>query len=269
MGTRGYVVFLYKGKYYAIYNHFDSYDLYKNLKKEIIDAIKNGTFDSWKSKVENIVCVDTNLPPTDEQVEKLKPYTDLKVSSKNKHDWYCLLRETQGSFVKVLDAGYIENHLENKQFESIFDMFNEYTCVLDLDLMKFISYVGDKIVKIDDLNEFIKMYSLGNVQKDKIKILIETTLKRIYGAKIKYLNIQTFYDELYDDYVKLIDILKEDTDVLSDTQYRICQVYSNVPIINEDNKYIAFETLISDTVYDVIREYNKSVIKDKQIFVDI
>lgn len=39
----------------------------------------------------------------------LESYTNLEVSGQTTSDWYCLLRECQGSSKRVLDSGYIDN----------------------------------------------------------------------------------------------------------------------------------------------------------------
>ena len=139
MGTRGLVCFKYKGKYYCIYNHWDSYfeGLGLDLVNEIKAAIKDGTFDEWKNMLEKCKIIDENENPTYDDIEKLKDVTDLKVSSQSTSDWYCLLRNTHGSFIKPLEVGYLKLHNLNLNTLSPCDLFIEYTYLLNLDVNTF------------------------------------------------------------------------------------------------------------------------------------
>ena len=111
MGTSGLFGFYYKGKYYVSYNHFDSYK--SGLGQDIIDQIKKaiteGTFEEWKELLGKIIEVDQRIPPSPEEIEKLKKYANLGVSHQKYEDWYCLLHHCQGSLEKVLRSGYIWN----------------------------------------------------------------------------------------------------------------------------------------------------------------
>jgi len=51
--------------------------------------------------------------PTPEDIEKLKCYTNLTVSTQSTSDWYCLLRGCQGSLEKVLRSGYMLNYVDD------------------------------------------------------------------------------------------------------------------------------------------------------------
>jgi hypothetical protein len=133
MGTRGLFGFKFRGVYYLIYNHFDSYPsgLGKDLLNEIKRAITEGRLDEWKDKVVALQGVARNDEPTEAAIQKLRPYIDVTVSTQSTRDWYCLLRGTQGSFEKVLDAGYFINEHTPDQLTR--DLFIEYAYVLDFD----------------------------------------------------------------------------------------------------------------------------------------
>lgn len=149
MGTRGLFGFHYKGKFYVAYNHFDSYPdgLGNDIIKEIKKAISNGTFESWKLKLENIKCIDEETPPTTEDIQKLKPYTDLNVSTASTSDWYCLLRKCQGSLELILESGYLNNHVkkDGKPY------FQEFAYIVNFDTQKLDFYCGSKLSKEFDI----------------------------------------------------------------------------------------------------------------------
>lgn len=133
MGTRGLFGFCYKGKYYWAYNHWDSYPsgLGADIIKQLQYAIDNHLLDDWKNKIVKLIEVDENVSPTDEEIQQLKKYTNLKVSDQSTDDWYCLLRGTQGCLQSILDAGYIVNHAINNKNE--YDADAEYTYTVNLD----------------------------------------------------------------------------------------------------------------------------------------
>lgn len=136
MGTRGFVILKYKNKYYAMYNHFDSYfnHLGVNLVSEIQKAIKDGTFDNWKVLLEQCKKIQENSECQVEQkdIDNLIDYMDLTVSGCSNYDWYCLTRKLQGSFIKPLTVGYMLIKPDSDKCEYC-DIFIEYTYLLDLD----------------------------------------------------------------------------------------------------------------------------------------
>lgn len=131
MGTSGYLGFYYFGKFFICYNHYDHNDIYNDLIREIL----TNDLDMWREKLKKIIIVNENIIPTSNDIEKLKKYTNLNVSSKSQYDWYCLLRETQGSFVKILDSGYI-----------LIDNNFEYTYICNLDDNTFDIYSRKELV---------------------------------------------------------------------------------------------------------------------------
>ena len=60
MGTRGLFGFRYKGRYYLMYNHWDSYfsGLGVKLLQEIKEAIDNGTFTQWIELFKSVTIVN-------------------------------------------------------------------------------------------------------------------------------------------------------------------------------------------------------------------
>lgn len=53
MGTRGLFGFYYNGKFYVVYNQYDSYRsiLGVNIINEIKKVIENGNFEEWKIQI--------------------------------------------------------------------------------------------------------------------------------------------------------------------------------------------------------------------------
>jgi len=141
MGTKGIYGFYYKGVYYLFYNHDGSYPsgLGAKLIKEIRKAILEGNINEWKSKLLALKAVNYNDEPTKDDIEKLREYTDLRVSGRSTSDWYCLLRKCQGSYLNILNAGYYVYPGR--------DLFSEqYSYVLNFDTNKFECYaISDKI----------------------------------------------------------------------------------------------------------------------------
>ena len=127
MGTRGIYGLRKNGKDKLTYNHFDSYP--EGLGKDILTFIAEN-----KSKLnnvyDNIVLVEEDTTPTQEQIEDCKEYTDLSVSEKSTADWYCLLRNIQGYLTPYLDKKcYMIN---NEDFIKD-SLFCEYGYIINLD----------------------------------------------------------------------------------------------------------------------------------------
>lgn len=144
MGTRGLFGFCYNGKYYLMYNHFDSYPygLGYKLIKQIRTDITNGTFDSWQQKASmlQVVDMDGDRKPTEPEITRLAPYTSLNVSRQSTEDWYCLLRGTQGNLDKILDSGFVLHGSLDWSSEA------EYIYVINLDTSQFeVHYDEDHI----------------------------------------------------------------------------------------------------------------------------
>jgi hypothetical protein len=154
MGTHGLFGFYHKGKYYMVYNHWDSYPdgLGNQLIDEILAAIKNGTFDEWPKKLENLKIINEDIGvPTEDDIKKLSKYTYLGVSNGNTCDWYCLLRNCQGSLIEVLESGYLLNCCPSGE------MYESYAYVVNFDTGCFDFYINEKLdesIKLCDLKRW-------------------------------------------------------------------------------------------------------------------
>lgn len=153
MGTRGLFGFYYKGKYYLVYNHYDSYPdgLGNDIVYEINNALKTGEFNTWLNLFLSLKIVTYNDIPTDKDINALHDFTDLNVSTKSTSDWYCLLRGCQGSLTMVLKSGYLLNYAINDTFE-----FLEYSYIVNFDTDKFDFYVGNDLINSYDFNNLPK-----------------------------------------------------------------------------------------------------------------
>jgi hypothetical protein len=71
------------------------------------------TLDAMREKVRAIRLVDTSKDaPTEDDIERMAPYTDLGVSNKSTSDWYCLTRHLQGNVSAALDVGIMSDDSE-------------------------------------------------------------------------------------------------------------------------------------------------------------
>lgn len=147
MGTHGLFGFVYKGKIYLIYTHYDGYidGLGFNLICEIKYAIKNGLIEQWIRQLESIKVVrEGELLPTEEDIKKLEEWTGPPNCGHTTSEWYWLVHKCQGSFIRVLNSGYLltvlntdeENNVKNTITNSI--NMQSYVYILDLDRRKYI-----------------------------------------------------------------------------------------------------------------------------------
>lgn len=151
MVARGLFGFYYNKKYYVVYNYCDAYphSLGVSLVEEINKAIADGSFGDWLDKVKNLKVIDPSIPPTEKEIKKLKKFASLGVSNQSFTDWFCLLRNCQGSFKKVLEAGYLDNHVNNNGNPR----FQDFAYIINYDMNKLDYYYGSEIIKRYNFNE--------------------------------------------------------------------------------------------------------------------
>ena len=101
-----------------MYNHWDSYPsgLGKDLIEQLIRLLEKYTIDELVELIDNLKIVNDDITPTEEEIEKLKKYSDIgtmmngklfvKLGTGKLTDWYCLLRKCQGSIETVIESGY-------------------------------------------------------------------------------------------------------------------------------------------------------------------
>jgi hypothetical protein len=129
MGTRGVTGFRLDGADKIAYQQFDSYPsgVGRRVVEELHELLKDRT--ETETAIRRLVLVNEKTPPTVEQVEQLAAFTDLRVSKQSTDDWYCLLREAQGSPKLILMAGHI---LDSSYFMAD-SLFNEWGYIANFD----------------------------------------------------------------------------------------------------------------------------------------
>lgn len=126
------------------YNHCDSYPNW--LGKGIATFCANNSIEDLERFFDNIVLVDENSEPTNEQIDDCKAagYVNLDVSEQSIDDWYCLLRELQGNFEayqKCIDDDSKVYMTDGINFirDSV---FCEYAYIINLDDKVLEFYIG-------------------------------------------------------------------------------------------------------------------------------
>jgi hypothetical protein len=91
-----------------------------------------------RRKAAELRVVDPNSTPSAEDIERLAPYANTRVSGQRIDEWYVLLRGKQGNLAAMLDAGVIED-ASGFPLDSL---FAEWGYVVDLDAQTFEAYEG-------------------------------------------------------------------------------------------------------------------------------
>lgn len=130
MGTSGKIIIIANGKKTATYNHFDSYPshLGNRLVNQILHLISAFGLEKVLHQWSQCKIITDGMKPTEEDVAKLKPYTNLGVSEQSTDDWYCLTHGTQGDMIAMLHCGYI--------YECDYDWV-DYVYIVDWDAQEF------------------------------------------------------------------------------------------------------------------------------------
>lgn len=174
MGTRGAVGFRANNQDRVSYNHFDSYP--SGLGAEVLEFIQGSNLASLKSAAERIILIDESIPPTPQQIQDCKPWTDLSVSNQSTSDWYCLLRDAQGNLHAYTDGLKYMSDASSFLLDSL---FCEYAYIINTDeqVLEFYSGFNQKArtrkgryaaLKIDPKDKYygvalIKKYPLDEI----------------------------------------------------------------------------------------------------------
>ena len=142
MGTRGFLGFRYKKKYYMEYNPYDSYFSFlgKKLLEEVRYMVKNNKFEEWLLLFLNLKIIDSNT-------------CDDETYNKN------LSFVNRCSFLNILNSEYIFVDMEPTEKIEYNYIDGEFFYILDFDKKRFnIKEIGRRTLK----------YNLFNGELDKV-----------------------------------------------------------------------------------------------------
>lgn len=131
MGTRGAFGFRIDGEDKVTYNHFDSYP--SGLGEKILKGIAGRSLESMRRTARQIVLVNDDTPPTQEQINASAKWTNLGVSAQKVEDWYCLLREAQGDIGAWLKGKKPLRIMYDGADFLVNSLFCEYAYIVNLD----------------------------------------------------------------------------------------------------------------------------------------
>lgn len=125
MGTHATITVICNGRKFRTYVHYDGDSVHGVLKVELRALLARYGLEGLKERVNSVKIVTHNKDkPTASDKLLLQDYTNLKVSEQCTDDWYCLLHKTQGSLLRIINAGYALEHEGDSM---------EYNYVIDLD----------------------------------------------------------------------------------------------------------------------------------------
>jgi hypothetical protein len=176
MSTRGFYGMRKNGVLKGSYNHSDSYPSYLGaaLAKEIWKNRRNNLFFFAKG-FERVELVKNDSEPTKAQIAKcLKAGVVNKgVGNQSENDWYCLLREAQGSLVKAIELGVM---IDGQEFLKD-SLFCEWAYILDIDKKKLEVYRGFQSSGKKETLTRKDGSTYEQTKYDPVKLLIEVDVK--------------------------------------------------------------------------------------------
>jgi len=188
-GTFGYII----GKKKRMMNvNYDAKLLWQILVREIYILMKHfGNIDIMKEKFEKIKSV--KLLPKAIDIKNCLMFTDLENASMDSNSWDELLYYCQGSFINILECGYIlKQEFELPGYTFILDFNKKKVFFYTKDLNNKITYL-DK-ASIDEIMEFNDMPS-------------KTYTEIISNMKLHFTHFHTKYIN-FDDELDKLKILK-------------------------------------------------------------
>ncbi len=128
MGTRGAVGFRIDGQDKVTYNHFDSYP--SGLGVEVLQNIHNLNVDDLKEAARHIQLIDGQTKPTADQKKRFLAFADVGVGEQSLDDWYCLLRNAQGTLQPYTEG--LDVMIDSHGF-LLDSLFCEYAYIVNFD----------------------------------------------------------------------------------------------------------------------------------------
>ena len=150
MSTRGTIGFRLDGKDKLMYNHSDSYP--ECLGISILEECRTLLTDKEEVKqiVKSIELVENDSTPTVEQIKSNRGFTDVSVGTQSVKDWYCLLRDTQGTIQPYI-MGQTKHMLNGNNFIKD-SLFCEWGYIINLDTNQLEVWQGFQ--KVDNTDRY-------------------------------------------------------------------------------------------------------------------
>lgn len=164
MSTSGVYGFIKNGVEKIGYNHCDSY-LY-DLGIKIVKFINETTKEEMEEIFQKIILVDNNTEATDEQIKKCEKWFQ-PMQSREKSNWYNLLRLTQGN-LHLYKEGELEYMFNGE------NMYAEYKYIINLDNNEFQIYETDFETEEEKM---IGNYALNEVTESDVQELYKIRLE--------------------------------------------------------------------------------------------
>ena len=180
MGTRGAYGFIKNGEMKITYNHYDSY--LSELGFNVMRFIASTSNIELNEIFDNIIMVNEDSIPTQEQIKECKKYLNLAVGTGEINNWYCLLRNAQGKLSEYKNG--LKYMIDSKEFMGD-SLFCEYAYILNLDNNYLEIYKGfNKDIetdndytqfrkKIDENNKYVEVEIFDTVSFDSIRELLK------------------------------------------------------------------------------------------------
>lgn len=151
MKTSGLFGFKYNNEIFMVYNATSSYFsiLGYNLLSEVVSMVENNELEQWIDKFKKLKIVTYNSPITEDDIRTLHKY-----SYGNGDDWFLLTKGCQGSFLKILNSGYLLNSINTHEPYNYFYLldFDEATFEMKDDNVIYIKF------KLDNLNTLRNLF---------------------------------------------------------------------------------------------------------------
>ena len=200
MGTRGTYGFRKNGEDKLTYNHYDSYP--DGLGRTVVEFCKNHTIEELNDTFDKITLVDERTTPTEKQIDTCikNGLADFSVSSQQKTDWYCLLRNCQGDLESLFvmeDEAYM---IDNCEFIKD-SLWCEYGYIINLDDNVLEYYKGFQKKPQINNRYGVKANESGYYP---CKLILEIPLNQINDMD-RILKMME-YGEKYDDIIETIEL---------------------------------------------------------------
>ena len=169
MDTKGFFGFILHGIRYLIYVENNADNLYDELAEEICIIIHYyRNIEEVKNAFQKLKIVTENDTPSDEDIENTQYFHKLTISDRS--SWHCLLSKCQGSFIKVLESGYLLHSNEKYLYGYIF-IWN-----LDEDTIQYNSF---DVSTREEIGFSLKSIYILLKEKSSVKINYEDIVNKI------------------------------------------------------------------------------------------